>query len=143
MTGRRPKILFVCYGNICRSPMALGLARKRLGDRAEVSSAGVAAEGGPASEDAILVMKLVYEVDISDHVARNISDYDLGSFDHVVALDYSVYSRLRGLRVVAEDRLYGWDIADPLGRGYDAYKEAACRIDRRLEQWISGLGLEG
>jgi len=143
VTGRRPKILFVCYGNICRSPMALGLARKRLGDRAEVSSAGVAAEGGPASEDAILVMKLVYEVDISDHVARNISDYDLGSFDHVVALDYSVYSRLRGLRVVAEDRLYGWDIADPLGRGYDAYKEAARRIDRRLEQWISGLGLEG
>jgi protein-tyrosine-phosphatase len=123
--------------------MALGLARKRFGDRAEVMSAGIAADGGPASEDAVLVMKLVHQVDISDHVARNVSDYDLGSFDHVVALDYSVFSRLRALKVIRDDRLYGWDIEDPLGRGYDAYKEAACRIDRRLEQWISGLGLEG
>lgn len=141
MTGRRPEILFVCYGNICRSPMALGLARKRLGDRAGVRSAGIAAEGGPASADAVLVMKIVYQVDISDHLARNISEYDLASFDHVVALDYAVYARLKALGIIAEDRLYGWDIADPLGRGYDAYKEAARRIDRRLEQWIAGLGL--
>ena len=142
MTAGKPKVLFVCYGNICRSPMALGLARKRLGERAEVASAGIAAEGGPASEDAILVMRIVHQVDISDHVARNVSDYDLGSFDYIVALDYAVYSRLQALRIVAEDRLYGWDIADPLGRGYDAYKEAARRIDRRLEQWIAGLGLD-
>jgi protein-tyrosine-phosphatase len=121
--------------------MAVGLARKRLGGRADVASAGIAAEGGPASEDAVLVMKIVYQVDISDHLARNISEYDLGSFDHVVALDYPVYARLKALGAIAEDRLYGWDIADPLGRGYDAYKEAAHRIDRRLEQWIAGLGL--
>ncbi len=142
MTERRPRILFVCYGNICRSPMSVGLARRRLGDRAEVRSAGIAALGGPASDDAVLVMKLVYQVDISDHVARPISEYDLGAFDYVVALDYPVYARLKGLGVIPEDRLYGWDIPDPLGRGYDAYKEAALRIDRRLEPWLTGLGLD-
>ncbi len=62
--------------------------------------------------------------------------------DHVVALDYPVYARLKALGVIPEERLYGWDIADPLGRGYDAYKETARRIDRRLEQWIAGLGLD-
>jgi protein-tyrosine-phosphatase len=122
--------------------MAVGLARRRLGERAEVRSAGLAAEGGPASEDAVLVMRIVYQVDISDHVARAISEYDLASFDHIVALDYLVYARLKALGVIPEERLYGWDIADPLGRGYDAFKEAARRIDRRLEQWIAGLGLD-
>ena len=142
MSEGRPRILFVCYGNICRSPMAAGLARRRLGSRAEVASAGIAAAGGPASEDAVLVMKLVYKVDISDHVARNITDHDLASFDEVVALDLGIYSYLKALRAVPEDRLSGWDIEDPLGRGYDAYKEAARKIDQRLEQLAARLGLD-
>jgi len=122
--------------------MAAGLARKRLGDRAEVASAGIAAAGGPASEDAALVMKLVYNVDISDHEARNITDYDLASFEEVVALDLAVYSYLKGLRVVPEEKLSGWDIDDPLGRGYDAYKDAARKIERRLDQLVARLGLD-
>jgi len=139
--GRR-RILFVCYGNICRSPMAAGIAAKRLAGRVEAASAGIAAAGGPPSDDAILVMKLVYEVDISGHVAKSIADYDLKLFDDVVAMDLAIYSYLKNLRAVPEERLSGWDIEDPLGRGYDAYKEAAGKIERRLEQMISRLGLD-
>lgn len=122
--------------------MAAGLARKRFGDRIEAASAGMAAAGGPASDDAVLVMKIVYRTDISDHTARNITDFDLRSFDYVVALDFNVYRRLRDLKAVPEEKLYGWDIEDPLGRGYDAYKEAAGRIDRRLEQFAVRTGLD-
>jgi protein-tyrosine-phosphatase len=121
--------------------MAAGIARKRLGNRAEAASAGIAAAGGPAEDDAILVMKILYQTDISDHVARNISDYDLGSFDHVIALDLPVYTRLKDLKVIPGEKLFGWDIPDPLGQGYDAFKEAALKIDRRLEQWIARLGI--
>jgi len=138
----RLRILFVCYGNICRSPMAAGLARLRLGGRAEVASAGTGASGGPAAEDAVLVMKLVYKVDISDHEARSITDYDLASFDEVVALDLGIYSYLKGLRVVPEDKLCGWDVDDPLGRGYDAFKEAARKIEQRLGQLVARLALD-
>lgn len=123
--------------------MAVGIAAKRLGGRVEAASAGIAAAGGPASDDAILVMRILFQTDISGHAARSISDYDLGSFDYVVAMDFPVYSRLRDLGVIAEDRLFGWDIEDPLGRGYDEYKEAALKIERRLEQWISQLGIDG
>lgn len=136
------KILFVCYGNLCRSPMAAGIARRLLGDAAEVASAGIAAAGGPAAEEAVLVMKILYKTDISDHVARNISDYDLGSFDHIIAMDFPVYSRLRDLRVIPDEKLSGWDIEDPLGRGYEAFKEAARKIEIRLKQWIARMGLE-
>jgi protein-tyrosine-phosphatase len=139
---KRPKVLFVCYGNICRSPMAAGLARKRFGERVEAASAGMAAAGGPASDDAVLVMKIIYQTDISGHEARNITDFDLRSFDYVIAMDFPIYSRLRDLRVIPEDKLYGWDIEDPLGRGYDAFKETARKIDRRLEQFAAKTGLE-
>jgi protein-tyrosine-phosphatase len=122
--------------------MAAGLAAKRLAGRAEVASAGIAAAGGPASEDAVLVMKVVYEVDISDHVARNITDYDLRSFDDIVAMDLAIYSYLKGLRVIPAEKLSVWDIEDPLGRGYDAHKDAAKKIERRLEHLVARLGLD-
>lgn len=138
----RPRVLFVCYGNICRSPMAAGLAQKRFGGRVEVASAGLAGAGGPASDDAILVMKIVYQTDISAHEARNITDYNLGSFDYIVAMDFPIYTRLKDLKVIPEEKLYGWDIEDPLGRGYDAFKETARKIERRLEQFAARTGLD-
>jgi len=122
--------------------MAAGIAGKRMSGRVEAASAGVAAAGGPAADDAILVMKILYQVDITGHVARNISEYDLGSFDQIIAMDFPIYSRLRDLRVIPEEKLLGWDIEDPLDRGYDAFKETARKIERRLEQMIARLGLD-
>ncbi|HSA96227.1 MAG TPA: low molecular weight phosphatase family protein, partial [Acidobacteriota bacterium] len=95
MKKPKKRLLFVCYGNICRSPMAEGIARKRLGRSVEVASAGIGATGGPATEEAVLVMKLVYGVDISAHVARPVGLFDLGSFDAIVAMDASIYHHLR------------------------------------------------
>jgi protein-tyrosine phosphatase len=142
MTKKKTRLLFVCYGNICRSPMAEGIARKRLGPSAEVASAGIAATGGPASEEAVLVMKLVYNVDISSHIARPVGVYDIAAFDHVIAIDVSIFNHLRDIWGVPERVLYGWDIEDPLGLGYDAYKETARKIERRLEQFLAAHGLD-
>jgi protein-tyrosine-phosphatase len=138
----RKSLLFVCYGNICRSPMAEGLARKRLGPAADVASAGIAAAGGPASEEAVLVMKVVYKIDISAHVARPVGAFDLGRFDHIIAMDASIYHHLRTVWEVPEAVLYGWDIEDPIGTDYQTYKETALKIERRLEQLLTAAGLE-
>jgi protein-tyrosine-phosphatase len=136
------RLLFVCYGNICRSPMAEGLARRRLGPAVEVASAGIGATGGPAAEEAVLVMKAVYGVDLSRHVARPVGLFDLGRFDHIVAMDVSIYNHLRDIWGVPESVLYGWDIEDPIGADYNTFKETARKIERRLDQFLSAAGIE-
>ena len=139
---KKKRLLFVCYGNICRSPMAEGIARKRFGAAVEVASAGIAATGGPASEEAVLVMKLVYGIDISGHVARPVGLFDLGSFDAIIAMDASIYHHLRNIWSVPEAVLYGWDIEDPLGADYETFRETARKIERRLDQFLAATGLE-
>jgi protein-tyrosine phosphatase len=143
MAKKKKRLLFVCYGNICRSPMAEGIARKRLGAAVAVASAGIGATGGPASEEAVLVMKLVYGVDISSHVARPVGLFDLAGFDFIIAMDASIYHSLREIWGVPEAVLYGWDIEDPLGADYATYRETARKIERRLDQFLAAAGLEG
>jgi len=142
MKKKKKRLLFVCYGNICRSPMAEAIARKRLGPAAEVASAGIGATGGPVTEEAALVMKLVYDVDISSHVARPVGLFDLRTYDHIVAMDVSIYNHLRDIWEVPAAVLYGWDIEDPLGSDYETFKETALKIERRLEQFLAAVGLE-
>ena len=81
-------VLIVCTGNVCRSPMAMGLLRQRLAqngldDQIQVHSAGVfALEGSPASQPGV---ELLAErgVDISDHRGHSVSTEDMTEADVV------------------------------------------------------------
>lgn len=141
MTPKKKRLLFVCYGNICRSPMAEGIARARLGDKAEVASAGIGAAGGPAADEAVRVMKAVYEVDISAHIARPVGIFDLKSFDYIIALDPTIARHLRTIWGVPVSALCGWDIEDPLGSDFETFKDAALKIERRLDRFLAAVGL--
>jgi protein-tyrosine phosphatase len=84
-------ILFVCTGNLCRSPMATGLLREQLAEaglegRYLVRSAGVwAVEGRPASGNAIAVMA-ERGIDISDHVAHTVTASDMAEADLILGM---------------------------------------------------------
>ncbi|MEP7323810.1 MAG: low molecular weight protein-tyrosine-phosphatase [Saprospiraceae bacterium] len=86
------KILMVCLGNICRSPMAEGVMKKLLLERGitgwEVDSAGIGNwhMGDPPDFRAIKTAKH-HGIDISDQVARQIRSSDFEEFDHVLAMD--------------------------------------------------------
>ena len=134
------RILFVCHGNVCRSPMAVGIARKQLGNLTLAESAGMAPSGGKATEEAVLVLKAVYGVDISDHRTRSITDVDLASFDYIIALDLYIYARLKESDRIPTEKLFGWDIEDPIGLGYQTYKQVAKKIEKRLEQFLENRG---
>lgn len=68
----KPKVLFLCSGNSCRSQMAEGLLRSMAGDRFEVGSAGTAPQG--VNPGAVAAMAEV-GIDISAHRSESVEAY--------------------------------------------------------------------
>ncbi len=79
----RPRILFLCTGNSCRSQMAEGLCRHECGDRLCVSSAGIESHG--LNPWAVRVMDEI-GIDISGHRSKTLDDLDDSHFDCVVTV---------------------------------------------------------
>lgn len=98
----RPAILFVCLGNICRSPLAeaaLRAAADRRGIEIEVDSAGLGGwhKGDPPDRRAQAVARR-HGIDISAYQARQVGPEDFARFDLVIGLDEA---NLAGLRRIA------------------------------------------
>ena len=122
------KILFVCYGNTCRSPMAEGLAKKSLGERACVESAGLAPVFDSAADEAVTTVRILCGVDISHHVPRSVTETPLRSFDWIIILDGYVFKTMKKLASDLEGKLVFWDIPDPFGKDMGFYKSTADKI---------------
>jgi protein-tyrosine phosphatase len=95
------KILFVCLGNICRSPMAEGIMRHMareagLEGRVKIDSAGTGSwhVGNPPDARAVQTLRRERGIDIADLRARQVEPEDLARFDFVLAMDRA---NLRGL----------------------------------------------
>lgn len=89
----RIAVLFVCLGNICRSPSAHGVFRKRvaeagLADRIEVDSAGTGDwHIGKAPDRRASQAAAARDITINDLRARQVQADDLLTFDYVLAMD--------------------------------------------------------
>ena len=135
-------ILFVCTGNLCRSPMATGFLRKRLAEEGldaqyQVASAGVhAVEGRKASRHATIVMAQRW-VDITDHVARSITTEDMVKADLILVMTQDHETILKQtwpqyawkVRRLSEMAGKRQDIKDPYGGSIGQYESAADTIE--------------
>lgn len=149
-------VLFVCLGNICRSPLAEGvfaaLATERgLGDRFDVDSAGTAAyhSGEPPDSRSAAVAE-AHGIRLTGY-ARQVTPRDLERFDIVVAMDRSnrrslerlgrrVRGRPGGLADIVlmrdyDPRARDSDVPDPYYGGADGFE----RVYRILERACDGL----
>lgn len=97
------RILFVCSGNICRSPLAEGIARHALSEaglahRVEVRSAGTHGfHAGEAPDPRALRVALRHGYDLSSQRARRLESSDFEAFDQVLAMDAGHMKILRRL----------------------------------------------
>ena len=124
----RPAVLFVCLGNICRSPLAEAAFRQeaeRRGLEVEIDSAGTGAwhVGHPPDRRAQAVA-LRHGVDIAGYRGRQVKPEDFRRFTHVVALDRDNLTDLKRMRpsdgtarlmllLDAVEGRHGKSVADP------------------------------
>ncbi len=87
------KILFICLGNICRSPMAEAVLRSKAKEQnidVSVDSAGIGSWhiGDMADSRTLMVLK-EKNIDTSNLIARQINNQDYADFDYIIAMDPS------------------------------------------------------
>ncbi len=149
------RLLFVCTGNTCRSPMAGALARvmlaKKLGcpeselssHGIEVSSAGTAGGDGRAADHAIAVMRQ-RKIDLSNHVSAGLTAEMIDRADEILVMTRSHRQSVLAMVSSAEDRvrlvLGDRDLDDPIGGSEEDYERCATAltqgISARLDEVI-------
>jgi protein-tyrosine-phosphatase len=137
---KKKRILFVCSGNTCRSPMAEALAReisrREYGEAVHVSSAGVfALPGAPATPEAVEAL-LAAGIDLQGHRAALLSTALVEEADLVLTMT-AVHRRqvlqlmpnaAHKVHVLADYAGWGGDLEDPIGRPPAVYRECASRL---------------
>jgi protein-tyrosine phosphatase len=142
-------ILFVCLGNICRSPIAEGCAKRLASQKEldiEISSAGTGSWhiGESPCENSIKVCKM-HDIDISMYIASQFTKSDISSYDLVVALDHNNYNDLKNMGVTNLVKLgyygyYSQDIPDPyFFDGFSGFEEVYKMINECVENLFNEI----
>jgi protein-tyrosine phosphatase len=147
------RVLFVCTGNICRSPMAEGLARHHAAQRGlalHCASVGLIAKNGmPATEHGVAVLR-ARGVDITGHRARRLSGEAVAQADLVVAMEEEHRLAVRELPEAqakpvlllsewAGEPALGPGVEDPIGGSVADYVKTADEIERYIERALARL----
>ncbi len=144
------KILFVCTGNTCRSPMAAAFCRKKIAEKLDctvdeteaggykIESAGVTAGAGmPASDEAIGICARK-GIDLSGHRSQPLASAEVEASDYIFVMSESHREQIIEMCPVASQKCLlldaGSEIGDPIGAGSDVYGMCAKQIENALAE---------
>ena len=141
------KILMVCLGNICRSPLAEGILKSKLSsNNFYVDSAGTANyHTGELPDIRSIQIAQKYHIDISDQRGRQFKVNDFDVFDHIYVMDRSNYYNVVSLARNSNDKrkvklilkeLYpeeNLDVPDPYYGGHDGFQNVFDLLDKACE----------
>jgi arsenate reductase len=135
--ARKTRVLFVCIGNMCRSPMAEGFARVWGDGFVESYSAGTHPTG-VVSEASIDMMREV-TIDISGQRSKGLEQVPLDEMDVIVSMAPRPAAKMappdfRG-------RLIDWAVDDPLGGGDAKFRRVRDEIGARVRELLDEIRL--
>ena len=146
------KVLFVCLGNICRSPLAEAIFKHKveklgLSDRIQSDSAGTSNYHiGEDPDHRSIQVAIRHQVPIT-HKGRQLHHKDGETFDYILAMDktnhrdiiHMLADRPEGLYLMREfdEQAKGADVPDPYYGGEDGFEQVFGMLDRSLDVFLN------
>lgn len=149
-SGRYPRkrVLILCTGNICRSPMAEGLLKHEIEKRElsgdiEVISCGTRARDGvPCTSETASVMQ-ERGIDLSKFRSRLCRGGDLWTSNLVIAMTPRHALEVAKILPSAKERMITLNVGDPIGKGMDVYEKTCRDMEMQLKRYLDViLGLK-
>ena len=142
------RILVVCVGNICRSPMAEAVLREALRGKPgiTVESAGLGALVGSRASRHSIELMAERHLDISAHEARQLTPDMVHNSDLVLVMETGHRRVISDYDPTARGKVFrycewqGEDVPDPVGRPRAVYEGVLEMIDRGTKDWVERIG---
>jgi protein-tyrosine phosphatase len=152
-------VLFVCLGNICRSPLAHGLFEAHLAtcgraDAFAVDSAGTSGyHAGEAPDPGSIREAARHGLDITGQRSRPLVARDFDRFDFIIAMDTSNLRAIRRMGNLPPERLFrilefdsealSFDVPDPWGGGEGGFRDVYAMLERSMAPLLAHIDHHG
>jgi len=149
------RILFVCTGNTCRSPMAEAVARKIAIERGlpdvEAVSAGTSAHDGSPASDGALLVGIERNMDLGSHISQTLTRDMVRSADLILAMGPHHLERIEALGgggkayLLSDFASRGASmraISDPIGMELDVYRATADELEDEIRRALDRITAE-
>lgn len=142
------RILVVCIGNICRSPMAAGLFRQAMPD-VQTCSAGMSALVGHGADPVAVQIMAERGIDITAHRARMLTDAIVRDSDLILVMDdqqkqqiTTKYPHVRG-KVFRLGEAASLDIPDPYQQSTEMFHTVFSMMENCVNEWVKRINSIG
>ena len=141
------KILVLCTGNICRSPIAEGLFKKHLEPKGkQVYSAGIHAVVGRGAHRHSLDVSVKNDLDIGSHIATQINTDMVEQSDLIIVMDSDHMRHMQSRYPQASGKVFllgHWhdraEVDDPIRKERDAFDGTYAEIDLHVQSWLAKI----